>query len=344
MANDNINNNRVDEILNQFSKVKILCIGDIALDSFIHGNATRVSPEAPVPVVLVETEQQMLGCAGNVVANLKDLSCEVHLIGVVGNDDNAKKIRNLLKTIGDNGNGLVKSSSRPTTKKTRIIAIKQQVLRLDIEMTDPLNKTEQNALLRKVKKHIDNVDCVILSDYAKGVLTEGKNGTTQQIIQMAKNANKPVFIDPKGSNYAKYKGAYLVKPNRQELEAVTKQPISQKATDFIQTVSVLARKVATDNGIENIIVTLSENGMLYVPCDPTQESIHLPTVATSVFDVSGAGDTSMAALAAALCCKATMKEAMMIANSAAGIVVQKVGTATTNIQEIKEMLLSRTHT
>ena len=338
MANDNINNNRVDEILNQFSTVKVLCIGDIALDSFIHGNATRLSPEAPVPVVSVETEQQMLGCAGNVVANLRSLGCTTHFIGVVGDDHTGDTIANLLNETGVIS-PLIRSKERLSIQKTRIVAANQHVVRVDKERIQSLNNKELTELLLKMQACIDKVDCVVLSDYAKGLFTPE---ATQQIIQMAKNANKPVFIDPKGSDYKKYKGAYLVKPNRKELEDVTKQSISPTAADFIQTVSVLARKVATDNGIENIIVTLSEKGMLYVPCDPTQEPIHLPTVATSVFDVSGAGDTSMAALAAALCCGATMKEAMMIANSAAGIVVQRVGTATTNIKEIKEKLLSHT--
>jgi len=339
-ANDKKENyEKLTSLMDAFEKkAKLLCVGDIVLDAYWYGDAVKISPEAPVPVVSVKRKQQMLGCAGNVVANLRSLGCTTHFIGLLGEDDVGDNIASLLAMAGVHAH-LIRDKDRSSTTKIRIVAGHQQVVRLDTEIKKNLNEREKTALLVNVKKYINEVDCVILSDYDKGMLTPD---ATEEIIKIAKDAGKPVLVDPKGRDYSKYEGVYLIKPNRQELQDVSGgKNISLTSANLIQDVSVAAREVLDKYHIENMVVTLSEKGMLYVPRSPVKKEIYLPTIANEVFDVSGAGDTSIAMLAAAICCGATMEEAMTLANTAAGIVVTKVGTATVDKDEVVAMLKIR---
>jgi D-beta-D-heptose 7-phosphate kinase/D-beta-D-heptose 1-phosphate adenosyltransferase len=198
-----------------------------------------------------------------------------------------------------------------------------------------LTENQEKTLLQAIKDNMPQSDIVLLSDYAKGLLTAS---VTQKIIALAHQFNKKVLIDPKGNDYSKYKGAFLVKPNRKELEAVSGQSLDPSSENFLKDVASAARYVLKKNSIENMVVTLSEKGMLYVSSDASEAEIYLPTFAREVFDVSGAGDTSLATLGAALAAGAKIGQAMELANIASGIVVAKVGTATVSVDEIQEQL------
>ena len=324
-------------LIDNFSKARILCIGDIMLDKFIQGKVEKISPEAPVPIFLFSQERQMLGGAGNVVANLKSLSCYTYFIGILGKDKHGEDVASLLSQARAEYY-LIRSQMRQTTMKARFISGTHHVLRFDQEKIMPLTDLEERELLSVVSKHIKNTDCVILSDYAKGIFTPS---STRKIIEIAKEAGKDVLVDPKGTDYSKYAGAFLIKPNRKELEVVSKKSFEPTSADFLKDLSAAAHEILDAYEIENMIITLSEKGMLYIPRSKQKKEVYLPTDAKEVFDVSGAGDTSIAAIAIALASGATIEEAMSLANSAAGVVVGKVGTATLTTEELREKILCR---
>lgn len=322
------------KILESFKNIHILSIGDIMIDRFLQGKVERISPEAPVPIFQFIQEKKMLGGAGNVVANLNALGCKSFFVGVVGEDDFGKDVATLLDSLNCD-NFLLKTMDKPTIMKARFIAGNNHILRFDKEKITPLTEEQETLLLEKIKVFMEKSDIILLSDYAKGLLSPIM---TQKIIALSKRFSKPVLIDPKGNDYSKYKGAFLVKPNRKELEQVSGQTLDTSSESFLDDVIVAARYVLKKYSIENMIVTLSEKGMLYVSSDAQVSEIYLPTSAKEVFDVSGAGDTSLATLGASLATQAQIGQAMQLANIASGIVVGKVGTATVSIQEIEERL------
>ena len=322
------------KLIDDFPKARILCIGDIMLDKFVQGKVERISPEAPVPVFQFVQERQMLGGAGNVVANLKSLCSYTYFIGLLGQDKHGDDVSSLLSQVHAEYY-LIRSKMRQTIMKARFIAGTHHVLRFDQEKITPLTNLEETELLPVIARHINDVDCIVLSDYSKGIFT---SSSTRKIIEMAKETGKKVLVDPKGRDYSKYSGAFLIKPNRKELQEVSNTIIEPTSADFLKDLSVAAHKVLDEYDIENMIITLSEKGMLYVPHDKSKKEVYLPTTAKEVFDVSGAGDTSIATLAIALSCGATIEEAMSLANSAAGIVVGKVGTATLTPHELAKKI------
>ena len=322
---------RLNVILDRFSNVRILCVGDIMLDRFIQGKVERISPEAPVPVFQFVQEKQMLGGAGNVVANLHALGCKTFFVGMVGKDECGSEIGSLLKSL-DSDFYLQESDLRPTIIKTRFIAGNNHILRFDKEKNVPLTFDEEQNLLSELQGEIKKADIVLLSDYAKGVLSEA---VIKGIINACQKEGRKTLIDPKGADYSKYAGAFLIKPNRKELELASGCVLDSSADDFLKKVSDAAYQVLNKFSIQNMIVTLSEKGMLYVPQDPSKEQIYLSTYAREVFDVSGAGDTSLATLGAALAAGADIRDAMELANTASGIVVGKLGTATVSVDELK---------
>ncbi len=326
------------KIIDNFSKARILCIGDIMLDKFVQGKVERISPEAPVPVFQFIQERQMLGGAGNAVANLKSLSSYTYFIGLLGQDKYGDDISSLLSH-GQVEYYLIRSKMRQTIVKSRFIAGTHHVLRFDQEKIMPLTDLEETELLTVVARHISDIDCVVLSDYGKGIFTPS---STRKIIEMAREKGKRVLIDPKGRDYSKYACSYLIKPNRKELQEVSNTILEPTSANFLKDLSDTAHKILDEYAIENMIITLSEKGMLFVPRSPLKKEVYLPTKAKEVFDVSGAGDTSIATIAIALSCGASIEEAMMLANSAAGIVVGKVGTATLTAQELRERMTENT--
>ncbi|SNR94566.1 MULTISPECIES: bifunctional D-glycero-beta-D-manno-heptose-7-phosphate kinase/D-glycero-beta-D-manno-heptose 1-phosphate adenylyltransferase HldE [unclassified Azospirillum] len=300
------------EILASLAGARVTIIGDVMLDRFIYGDIARISPEAPVPVLKYDHAREMLGGAGNVAANARSLGADVVLIGLVGEDAAGSTARRLAGPAAR----LLARGDGPTTVKTRMIARQQQMLRLDEEKVGPPTADEAAGLLAALNAALPDSDVILLSDYAKGVLA---GDLPQRIIAAAKGAGKQVIVDPKGRDFARYRGADLVTPNLTELRLAS----GADCEDDTGVVDA-ARDLLTRHALGAIIVTRSEQGMSVVTADA---AVHLPTMAREVFDVSGAGDTVVAMLACALSRGAALADAARLANAAAGIVVGKQGTA-----------------
>ena len=316
-----------------FSKVRALCLGDVVLDRFVSGDVTSISREAPVPVFRWGAEKVMLGGVGNVVANLRALGVETTLIARIGRDPAGACIRELLDQAGAH-HCLVESGSVPTIQKTRFVAKGHHVLKVDQDGERTPSATEEDEVLAALKTALPQVDLVILSDYANGLLSAS---LARKVIAECRRSGRPVYVDPRGKDYAKYAGATLVKPNRLELEIATGAEICGDGADLKKRVVAAAAALLGEEGISEAVVTLSEKGMVYVPSSG-EGAFSLPTRVVDVADVSGAGDTTMAVLAAACAAGASMRAAMELANAAAGIVVGKVGTATVSAVELAAAL------
>jgi len=302
----------------------ILVIGDLMIDHYVWGDATRLSPEAPVPIVNVKNESTTLGGAANVAQNLVALGAKVTLSGVTGSDTFGARLKEIMTAEGLDTDAIIEDASRPTTVKTRVLAGSHQLVRVDREITDPILSDLEDELANKLDHYFNEVDIVLFSDYGKGLFSEG---FTQRLIKLVKSKNKKVIIDPKGFDYSKYKGAFIIKPNRKELADAAK-------TDKIKTIEDLqkaARTVLKQTDTEYLVVTLSDEGIIIL-----DELTHklLPTKATAVFDVTGAGDTVLATMAYFIASGLTIEEACELANHAAAIVIRRVGSATTTIDEI----------
>jgi D-beta-D-heptose 7-phosphate kinase / D-beta-D-heptose 1-phosphate adenosyltransferase len=300
----------------------ILVIGDLMLDHYLWGKCERISPEAPVQVVDIQKESTVLGGAGNVVNNLVSLGAKVSVLSVVGDDANGKELLSMLSSLGVDAHGIVEEVGRKTSKKSRVIASHQQVVRYDNESKDDISQKSIEALLLECEKSIERVDAVLLSDYGKGVLTEA---LTCNIVLLAKKYNKLLLVDPKGEDYGKYSGATLITPNKKEASIASKMIISddeslKKAGNFLKESLSLCYA----------IITLSEDGIAIFG-DSFEK---MPTVAREVYDVTGAGDTVLASLGYALSCGLSIQKAVSFANSAAAVVVGKLGSATATIDEI----------
>ena len=312
-----------------FTKVRALCIGDVVLDRFVSGDVTSISREAPVPVFRWGSEKVMLGGVGNVVANLRALGVDTMLIARIGRDSAGARIRELLERAGAQAR-LIESDAVPTIQKTRFVAKGHHVLKVDQDGEQVPSAEEEGEVLAALKEALRQVDLVILSDYANGLLAAS---LAQKVIAECRACGCPVYVDPRGKDYAKYAGATLVKPNRLELEIATGADLAGDGADLQRRVVASAAALLKEKGISEAVVTLSEKGMVYVPA-AGEGTFALPTRVVDVCDVSGAGDTTMAVLAAARAAGATMREAMALANAAAGIVVGKVGTATVSAAEL----------
>lgn len=302
----------------------ILVIGDLMIDHYLWGGCERISPEAPVQVVDIARETTVLGGAGNVINNLITLGARVSVAGVIGDDENGAELRAMLSTIGASSEGLIKQPNRKTSKKSRIIASNQQILRYDKESKESIEVTSEKAIIAYVTNVIDTCDIVILSDYGKGVITDA---VALGVITVAKSAGKKVLVDPKGKDYRKYSGAYLLTPNKKEASEATGIVINDESS---LKKALLSLKETCD--LECSMITLSEDGIAIY-----DESMRrFPTVAKEVFDVTGAGDTVIASLSFALSCGYTIDEAAPFANHAAAVVVGKIGSATVTLSEIEE--------
>ena len=310
------------ELKNQ--KPNILVIGDLMIDHYLWGNCERISPEAPVQVVAVQKETSVLGGAGNVVHNLSALGANINVMSVIGNDSNANELKHLLQNIGIDESLLIIQDERNTSKKSRIIASQQQVVRYDTESTEDISSQSQNSIITTFKNTIKEYDIILLSDYGKGVLTYS---LTQSLIKIANKNNKKVLIDPKGDDYSKYKGAYLLTPNKKEAIQASKVTIEDNTT--LQE-AIVALKNTCDLSVS--LITLSEDGIAIYD---KALRIH-PTVAREVYDVTGAGDTVLASLGFSLACGYNIDDAVQFANLAAGVVVGKIGSATATLNEIIE--------
>ena len=303
---------------------KILVIGDLIIDQYLWGSCERISPEAPVQIVNIDSENIVLGGAGNVINNLKSLGASVDVISVIGSCDTSKELKKLLKEINVDTQFLITQNNRITSKKSRVVAAQQQVIRYDREFVDLINKKSIRSIINIFNSIITNYDSVLLSDYGKGVLT---SDLTQSIIKIAKKYEIKVLVDPKGKDYSKYKGAYLLTPNKKEASVATNISIDDNDS-LTRALRALKNKCKLDVSL----ITLSEHGVAIFD----KELRVQPTSAIEVFDVTGAGDTILASLGFALSCNKNIDDAVKFANLAAGIVVGKIGSATASMSEIIE--------
>ena len=305
-------------------KPNILVIGDLMIDHYLWGSCDRISPEAPVQVVNVKKESSVLGGAGNVINNLVTLGSVVDVISVIGNDSVANELKSLLEKIDVPTSNLVVENNRKTSKKSRLIASQQQVLRYDMESIDDINENSHKQIIQTLEKNIDKYSSIILSDYGKGVLT---TNLTKEIIKIANKNNIKVLVDPKGKDYSKYKGSYTLTPNKKEAMEATNIDIKDESS-LIEAL----KSLKTQCELEVSLITLSEQGIAIFDDELTIK----PTVAREVYDVTGAGDTVIASIAFALGNDLDIKDAVYFANLAAGVVVGKIGSATTTLDEIYE--------
>ncbi|MDD3008318.1 MAG: D-glycero-beta-D-manno-heptose-7-phosphate kinase [Arcobacter sp.] len=305
-------------------KPNILVIGDLMIDHYLWGSCDRISPEAPVQVVNVKKESSVLGGAGNVINNLFALGAKVDVISVMGDDAVANELKSLLEKIEVSSSNLIVEENRKTSKKSRLIASQQQVLRYDMESINDISEQSSNKILENLKVNIKKYDSIILSDYGKGVLT---TNLTKEIIKIANENKVKVLVDPKGKDYSKYKGSYTLTPNKKEAMEATNIDIKDEKS-LVKALEDLKQKC----DLEVSLITLSENGIAILK----DELIVKPTVAREVYDVTGAGDTVIASIAFALGNDLNIEEAISFANLAAGVVVGKIGSATATLDEIYE--------
>lgn len=305
------------------SRPTILVVGDLMIDHYLWGKAERISPEAPVQVVDVADETTVLGGAGNVVNNLVALGAGVSVASAIGDDANGRELTLMLKSIGVKTEGLVTQPGRKTSKKSRIVASNQQILRYDKESKDHITEASERKILSAIEKDLFLYDIIILSDYGKGVITPA---LAQGVIALARGKGKKVLVDPKGHDYTKYRGAHLLTPNKKEAVEATGIAIKDDAS-LQEALLWLKRECDLDRSM----ITLSEDGIAIYD----EKVKRFPTVAQEVYDVTGAGDTVIASIAFALSSGRTIDEAARFANLAAGVVVGKIGSATVTLDEIE---------
>jgi D-beta-D-heptose 7-phosphate kinase/D-beta-D-heptose 1-phosphate adenosyltransferase len=322
---------RARQILAAAQKTRVLVVGDVMLDQFIWGGVSRISPEAPVPVVDFQRESFMPGGAANVARNLVCLKTPAELFGAIGKDDAGRKLQKLLAEQNIGCTGLVKSSVRHTSIKTRIVAHQQQVVRIDRETRDGLDGKLTGSLIAKLKLKLPQADAVIVGDYGKGVVTQA---LLNEIKSLCHERGVWLSLDPKPVHQLDLSNLSLITPNRKEAFELAGLPDeTKKENPFAdKNLMLVAEKLLTDLRPALLLVTLGELGMLL--CQRGQKPFHIPTVAQEVFDVSGAGDTVIATFTLAIAASASPIEAAILSNYAAGIVVGKVGTATTTPEEL----------
>lgn len=312
------------DIVNRFDKNSVIVIGDLILDEFVWGDVSRISPEAPVPVVEVSRESFMPGGAANVAANIAALGGNVKLVGLVGEDHRAELLTGLLKGQGVDTTGIMYDHLRPTTLKTRVIARQQQVVRVDREKSQVINAKLLDKMLSFIETHINSTKAILIEDYGKGVIVPE---LIKKIVDFAKKKKLIVTVDPKEEHISYYKGVSCITPNTSEASRASGVKIKDKATLY-----EAGRKLLNILDSRAVLITLGEQGMCLF--EQSGKITQIPTRAQEVFDVSGAGDTVIAAFTLSLSSGASMLDAAHISNYAAGIVVGKLGVATCSPKEL----------
>jgi rfaE bifunctional protein kinase chain/domain len=339
---------KFEKLVTHFKGLRIGVVGDLMLDHYLWGNATRLSPEAAVPVVDFVSESKCLGGAGNVAANLASLGADVTVLGVTGADDAARDLQHCLKHLGMTSKGLVADTKRMTTVKTRIIARHQQVVRVDREQRDPLTGQVEQSLIRRIKSMLPQFDALVISDYDKGVVTDA---LADRVLDECRRHNLPVLVKPKTTRLFAYRGATTIVCNKKEAGFfVTRQLSDDKSLEEA------GRALLAHFGCAAVVITLGEQGMslfeegspryLHIPAtsfEVSYERVGLPGVdraanGRQVFDVTGAGDTVLSVLTLAAAAKAPLSDAVVLANAAAGVVVGKLGTASVTPAELRAAL------
>ena len=310
-----------------FAEATILVLGDLMVDRYINGDVQRISPEAPVPVLSVRGERNVAGGAANVALNTAGLHAKTIVAGVIGEDAAGEELLTLLNRSGVCNEGVVRDSSRPTTRKTRVVCGNHQIVRLDEEVTSHISETIASELLSKIEKLLEQVDAVILSDYAKGVLAKD---LPQVIIKACARRKMPVLVDPKRYDYTAYQGATCITPNLKEFQHAL-EFLGLKGEPLYNSAPALRRELKCDA----LLVTQGPDGMTLVT---NSALVHLPTMAEEVFDVSGAGDTVIATVGTALAAGLPVQSAVELANAAASIVVRHSGTAPINWLDLYDLI------
>ncbi len=323
---DRLTPDRLEQIFARARDVRVLVVGDVMLDTYLWGNASRISPEAPVPVVRVGEESRALGGAANVAMNVVALGAGCTIAGSVGDDAAGRELVLELEEAGIDATGLCVLRDRPTTVKTRVMVRHQQVARYDRESDADLGDGDAEMVKRAIEQRIEAVDAVVLEDYNKGVLV---TPVIRATIEAANAAGKPVVVDPKFRRFFDYAGATVFKPNLVELGAAMREPARAESREWLH-------HTRKELGCEHLLVTLGEEGMALATGDGGY--LRVPAVAKSVYDVSGAGDTVTACIAVALSAGATVEEAAVLANHAAGIEVSKAGVATVTPDELRDVV------
>ena len=318
------------KIVDRFAKTKILVIGDIIVDHFVWGKVSRISPEAPVPVVEVNKESIIPGGSGNVAHNIAALHGEVFLCGVTGHDLIGSQITELISDLGVDTSGVFVDAGIPTIQKTRIIANIQQVVRIDREDRESKDRNIIAQITKYLKDMVPKVDAIIISDYGKGMISVP---LLKETIKLAHRYGKVITVDPKVEHFLKYRGVTCITPNHLEAAQGIHYPIPRDQSETDK----LGEKIIRKLRCHSLLITQGEKGMTLF--EQGKRSLHIPTMAREVFDVTGAGDTVISTLTLALAAGADLKQASYIANHAAGIVVAKVGTATCSPEELKENLI-----
>jgi len=329
----NIESRRLRRIVRRFNDARVLVVGDVMLDHFLWGSVSRISPEAPVPVVEFERESFMPGGAGNVARNLVSLGAQAELFGVIGSDVAARQLKGILKNEGIAHGGLMASRERQTSKKIRVVAHQQQVVRVDRETRADIDTRTQRRLLAALEKRIAGADAVILCDYGKGVVTQN---LLDGLRELCRARGVWLSMDPKPVHPLRLEDLSLITPNRREVFALAGLPDETTRSDPLKDANLMRAAKALMDTLRPalLLVTLSESGMLL--CQRGSQPIHIPTMAQEVFDVSGAGDTVIGAFTTAIAAGASPVEAAILSNHAAGVVVGKVGTATVEPKELIE--------
>ena len=318
------------DLIGLFKKARVLVIGDFILDQFVWGSVQRISPEAPVPVVNVQRESYMPGGSLNVANNIRTLGGIVYPCGVVGRDLEGRMLLKTMRREGIDTGGIVYDRSRPTSLKTRVIAHSQQVVRFDREKTEDISTEDCKKILRFVRQRIQDVNVVIIEDYGKGVI---QPPLLKEVLKVAKKFHKPILVDPKEKNFSYYSGITAITPNRSEAYAGFLNSHSSVRTHSLEEVG---RGLLKKLKCEAVLITLGEDGMALF--EKGGSITRIPTAAREVYDVSGAGDTVIAIFGLALAAGAKLREAAILSNLAAGIVVGKLGTATITSEEFREAI------
>lgn len=323
-----LNSAETAETLEKVGHARLVVVGDVMLDTYIVGNSSRLSPEAPVPVLLVERETSTLGGAGNAFANIISFGAKAALIGCVGDDAQGDSVKQMVKDTGGNSDLLLTDISRPTISKTRYLQGHQHLLRCDREITDAISEDIRDEVFTVIKSQLNGVDVLVLSDYDKGLFRDADFLRT--LIKLAKDKNILVIADPKGKDFSKYQGADFITPNAKELAEATGQDIAKTDGDVEKQANLLIEKY----GLAHVLVTRSEDGLSLISSNG--KHTHIPTHVEKIFDVSGAGDTVLAVFACLLATGLAPEKCAWLANKAGSIVVKKSGTSLITQSELVE--------
>ncbi len=325
-----IENRLLEQKLESLGRPRVVIVGDLIMDRYMIGEVSRISPEAPIPVLAVRSNELRLGGAGNVAANLLAMEAEVCVVGVVGDDGLGRAMGEIFVEQGANVDGMVIDAERPTIEKTRMMSGVQQMLRVDREDNNAIRGEIEDRVLARAEEAIAKADAVVLSDYGKGLLT---GNVLAGVIRAARAKGVPVLVDPKGSDYSRYRGATLVTPNRKEAE----QAVGRKLPS-LDDVSLAAAELARLAELDLVVITLSADGIYFRSAETPAREGRAPAAARAVYDVTGAGDTVVSHLALYLAEGWSIEEAVAMANHAAGIVVERLGTHSVHRTELRARL------